>query len=121
MRATKDCAYPVCEACQYPDCIMSETDITALLKRRRRQEDPEAYRQKQREYQALRAETIKVIQGTSRLNADLPHCDGCESCVLVRKEKQDGYRRLCIADMRLIEQKVANSPQWCRKRGQNGT
>ena len=52
MRATKDCAYPVCEACQYPDCIMSETDITALLKRRRRQEDPEAYRQKQRDYRS---------------------------------------------------------------------
>ena len=31
----------------------------------------EQYRQKQREYQALRAETIKVIQGTSRLNVDL--------------------------------------------------
>ena len=29
------------------------------------------YRQKQREYQDLRAETIKVIQGTSRLNVDL--------------------------------------------------
>lgn len=108
MRATKDCAYPDCEACQHPDCVMSETDITALLKRRRRQEDPEAYRQKQRDYR-------------SRIKATLPHCDGCESCVLVRKEKQDGYRRLCIADMRLIEQKVANSPQWCRKRGQNGT
>ena len=71
MRVTKDCAYPDCEACQHPDCIMSETDITALLKRRRRKEDPEAYRQKQREYQDLRAETIKVIQGTSRLNVDL--------------------------------------------------
>lgn len=31
----------------------------------------EQYRQKQREYQDLRAETIKVIQGKSRLNADL--------------------------------------------------
>ena len=31
----------------------------------------EQYRQKQQEYQDLRAETIKVIQGTSRLNADL--------------------------------------------------
>ena len=31
----------------------------------------EQYRQKQREYQDLRAETIKVIQGTSRLNTDL--------------------------------------------------
>jgi len=31
----------------------------------------EQYRQKQKEYQDLRAETIKVIQGTSRLNADL--------------------------------------------------
>ena len=29
------------------------------------------YRQKQKEYQDLRAETVKVIQGTSRLNVDL--------------------------------------------------
>ena len=109
MRATKDCAYPVCEACQHPDCIMSGTDIRALLKRRQRQADPEAYRQKQRGYR-------------SRIKATLPQCDNCESCVLVRKEKQDGYRRLCIAEMRLIEQKVANSPQWCKKRGKrNGT
>lgn len=99
MRATKDCAYPVCEACQHPDCIMSGCW----------QADPEAYRQKQRDYR-------------SRIKATLPHCDNCESCVLVRKEKQDGYRRLCIAEMRLIEQKVANSPQWCKKRGKrNGT
>lgn len=81
----------------------------ALLKRRQRQADPEAYRQKQRDYR-------------SRIKATLPQCDNCESCVLVRKEKQDGYRRLCIAEMRLIEQKVANSPQWCKKRGKrNGT
>ena len=31
----------------------------------------EQHRQKQREYQDLRTETIKVIQGTSRLNVDL--------------------------------------------------
>lgn len=52
MRATKDCAYPVCEACQHPDCIMSGTDIRALLKRRQRQADPESYRQKQRDYRS---------------------------------------------------------------------
>lgn len=66
MRATKDCAYPVCETCQHPDCIMSGTDIRALLKRRQRQADPEAYRQKQRDYR-------------SKIKATLPHCDGCES------------------------------------------
>lgn len=31
----------------------------------------EQYRQKQKEYQDLRAETIKVIQGSGHLNADL--------------------------------------------------
>lgn len=31
----------------------------------------EQHRQKEREYQDLRAETIKVVQGTSHLNADL--------------------------------------------------
>lgn len=65
--------------------------------------NPELYRQKQREYRA-------------RVKANLPHCDECESCILVEKEKQDGYRRLCIDKMHLIEQKVSNCPQWCRKR-----
>lgn len=63
MRTTKDCAYPDCETCQYPDCIMSGNDLTALLKRRRWRADPEAYRQKQRDYRV-------------RIKATLPHCDG---------------------------------------------
>ncbi len=75
----------------------------AAKKRERWAKNPELYRQKQREYRA-------------RVKASLPHCDECESCILVEKEKQDGYRRLCIDKMRLIEQKVSNCPQWCRKR-----
>lgn len=53
----------------------------ALLKKQRTQELKQAqakvkqlqdqYQQKERDYQALRAETIKVIQGTSHLNVDL--------------------------------------------------
>lgn len=76
--------------------------ITAK-KRRRWAVNPTLYRQKQQDYRA-------------RIKANLPHCDECGSCVLVEKEKQDGYRRLCIDKMRLIEQKVSNCPQWCRKR-----
>lgn len=79
----------------------------AAKKRERWAKDPELYRQKQREYRA-------------RVKANLPHCDECESCILVEKEKQDGYRRLCIDKMRLIEQKVSNCPQWCRKRRDKG-
>lgn len=105
----KDCAYPACNVCSYADCMMEDKELHAMIKRRNWQKNPELYRQKQRDYR-------------SRIKANLPHCDECESCVLVRKEKQDGYRRLCIAEMRLIEQKVANSPQWCKKRGKrNGT
>lgn len=82
---------------------MEQKDIAALLKRRRWNVNQTVYRQKQRDYR----EGIKE---------NLPHCDECADCVLVKKEKYDGFKRLCIAEMRLIEQKVSNSPQWCRKR-----
>lgn len=102
-----DCEYPNCISCENPDCNMESKDIAALLKRRRWTVNPTLYQQKQRDYRA-------------RIKANLPHCDECESCILVEKEKQDGYRRLCIDKMRLIEQKVSNCPQWCRKRRDNG-
>lgn len=103
---SKDCNYPKCAECDHSDCIMDAKDITAMLKRRRYHINPELYRQKQRDYKKL-------------AKANLPHCDECKSCVLVRKEKQDGYKRLCIEEMRLIDQKVSNSPQWCKKRKGN--
>lgn len=102
-RISKDCPYPNCQGCLHTDCIMSQKDITAMLKRRRWKINPELYRQKQQNYRKRRKE-------------NLPHCDECERCVLVRKEKQDGFRRICSGEMRLIEQKVSNSPQWCPKR-----
>ncbi len=102
-----DCNYPSCAECDHADCVMEQKDITAMLKRRRWAVNPTLYRQKQRDYRA-------------RIKANLPHCDECESCILVEKEKQDGYRRLCIDKMSLIEQKVSNSPQWCRKRRDKG-
>ena len=98
-----DCEYPHCKSCTNLDCEKEQKDIAALLKRRRWAVNPEMYRQKQRDYRA-------------RIKASLPHCDECESCILVEKEKQDGYRRLCIDKMRLIEQKVSNCPQRCGKR-----
>lgn len=99
----KDCPYPNCLGCTYADCIMSQKDINAMLKRRRWKMNPALYQQKQQDYR-------------KRIKANLPHCDKCEKCVLVRKEKQDGYRRLCVEEMRLIEQKISNCPQWCKKR-----
>jgi len=99
----KDCDYPHCLSCALPDCEMQNKDIIAMLKRRRWNANPEAYRQKQRDYR-------------KRIRDNLPHCDECESCVLIRKDKGEGYRRLCIIEMRLIEQKVTNSPHWCVKR-----
>ena len=103
MQVKNDCAYPDCLNCTNPDCDKEQKDIHSLLKRRRYAVNPTLYRQKQQDYR-------------SKIKANLPHCDECESCILVEKEKQDGYRRLCIDKMRLIEQKVSNSPQWCRKR-----
>lgn len=102
-----DCSYPNCLSCEKPDCDMENKDIAALLKRRRWAVNPTLYRQKQRDYRA-------------RVKANFPHCDECESCILVEREKQDGYRRLCIDKMRLIEQKVSNCPHWCRKRRDKG-
>ena len=101
--AENDCAYPNCLSCTKPDCDKEAKDIEAMLKRRKWAVNPTLYRQKQRDYRA-------------RIKANLQHCDECESCILVEKEKQDGYRRLCIDKMRLFEQKVSNCPQWCRKR-----
>lgn len=98
-----ECAYPNCLSCEKPDCNMNNKDIAAMLKRRRWAVNPMLYRQKQQDYR-------------EKIKAGLPHCDECESCILVEKEKQDGYRRLCIDNMRLIEQKVSNCPQWCEKR-----
>lgn len=109
MNVINDCAYPNCLSCTNLDCDKESKDIHALLKRRRWAQNPTLYRQKQQDYRA-------------KMKANLPHCDECESCVLVEKEKQDGYRRLCIGKMRLIEQKVSNCPLWCEKRsdGMNG-
>lgn len=99
----KSCTYPNCTECTFEDCDMDSKDIRALLKRRSWNKNPTAYRQKQNDYR-------------KKIKENLPHCDGCENCILVKKEKLDGFRRLCISEMRLIEQKVSNSPQWCRKR-----
>lgn len=99
----KNCKYPNCYECDLEDCEMEQNDIQAMIKRMRYKSNPELYRQKQRDYKKRKKE-------------NLPHCDDCSFCVLVEKEKQDGYRRLCVSQMRLIEQKVSNSPQWCEKR-----
>lgn len=106
MRTVKDCPYPDCENCIYDDCIMDENDISAMLKRRRWKNNPEKYRQAQRNYRR-------------RVVSSLPHCNECKNCILVKKDKGDGVRRLCIEKMKLIEQKVTNSPQWCSKRKVN--
>ena len=99
----KNCAYPNCEMCEREDCDMEQNDIAAMLKRRRYQNNPEKYKEKQNDYR-------------KKIKDNLPHCNECENCVLVKKDKGEGYRRLCISEMRLIEKKVSNSPQWCEKR-----
>lgn len=73
------------------------------LKKERYHKDIEASRQKQRDYR-------------DKVKKSLPHCDQCEECLLVRKDKGEGYRRLCVESLRLIEQKVSTSPHWCCKR-----
>lgn len=98
-----DCKYPNCGQCELPDCNMESKDIIALLKCRRWMQNPEFYRQKQRDYR-------------NRVRENLPHCNQCKDCIMVRKDKGDGHRRLCVAELRLIEQKVSNSPHWCRLR-----
>lgn len=99
----KDCKYPDCLTCDHLECDMENKDIAAILKRRRWQKNPEVYRQKQRDYR-------------KRIKDNLPHCNECDNCVLVLKDKGNGFRRLCVVEMRLIEQKVVNSPHWCMKR-----
>lgn len=97
------CEYPDCESCRYNDCVMEKKDIAAMLKRRRWHNNPEMARRKQQEYR----------DGKRKL---LPHCDVCPECVLVRNEKSDGCKRLCVNQMRLVDRKVNTSPFWCIKR-----
>ena len=99
----KDCNYPNCFNCTKEDCDKEQKDIQALIKRRRWRDNPQKYNEKQRKYR-------------QKIREKLPQCDNCENCVLVEKEKQDGYRRLCVERMKLIEQKVSNSPKWCSRR-----
>ena len=98
-----ECNYPNCIECTKDDCDMEQHDIAAMLKRRRWKNNPEKYREKQRTYR-------------EKTRENLPNCNKCENCILVKKDKGDGERRLCIEQLRLIEQKVANCPQWCTKR-----
>lgn len=105
----KDCNYPNCLECDHI-CDMDKQDIETMLKRRRYANNPDLYRKKQQEYR-------------KRIRANLPHCDNCDMCVLVKKDKGDGFRRVCTVSMRLVEQKVSNSPRWCclrRKEVNNG-
>ena len=46
------------------------------------------YQQKQRDYQDLRAETIRVIQGTSRLNVDLLNSIVTETTAQIKELEQ---------------------------------
>ena len=105
---TKDCIYPDCVNCDKPDCDMDDKDIVNLKLRLRRRANAEAYRATQNRRRA-------------RIRANLPHCDECGDCILVKNDKGVGFRRLCIREWRLVEQKVSNSPQWCklRENGQN--
>lgn len=76
----------------------------AARRRKNWSENPEKYRQMQRDYR-------------KRVKESLPKCDECPQCTLVHKERlDDGFRRLCMIDMRLIERKVTTCPKWCRKR-----
>lgn len=102
-----DCGYPDCESCRLPDCNMSANGIAALLKRRRYHKDINTARAKQNAYREQRGR-------------QLPQCNECKSCVLVENVKHDGHIRLCVVQMRLIEQKVSSSPQWCVKRKKGG-
>lgn len=73
------------------------------LKRKRYHDNLELSRSKQNEYR-------------KKVRKSLPQCNECEECVLVKKTKSDGYIRLCLNDLRLVEQKVSCSPNWCHRR-----
>ncbi len=103
----KDCKYPNCFECDRPDCDMEKKDIAALLKRRRWEANPEKYRRAQEKYRA-------------KQRANLPHCDKCELCTRVLNDNATDYRRVCTVHMRLVEQKVSNSPHWCVRRKLSG-
>ena len=99
----KDCEYPNCLECTKNDCIMEAKDINAMMKRRRWNSSPEYYRYKQKIYR-------------NKIRERLPKCDECDECAVVRQSKLNGFIRICIHDMRVIERKVSTCPTWCARR-----
>lgn len=76
----------------------------AARRRKNWSENPEKYREKQRDYRA-------------RVKEQLPKCDECSQCTKIHCERlEDGFRRLCVVDMRLVRNTILTSPEWCRKR-----
>ena len=76
----------------------------AARRRKNWSENPEKYRKKQRDYRA-------------RAKDQLPKCDECSQCTKIHCERlEDGFRRLCVVDMRLVRNTILTSPEWCRKR-----
>jgi len=99
----KECEYPNCEKCVYPDCVMDKKDLDAMRMRKWRRDHP----------------SWKTAQNFKRqqIRDSLPNCENCPEYVEVRQDRADGAGRLCIKEMRLISRQVSHCPQWCPKRG----
>lgn len=59
MSVANNCRYPDCVQCDRNDCDMDDKDIQAMLKRRRRDKNPEVFREKQREYRKRRYKLLE--------------------------------------------------------------
>ena len=76
----------------------------AARRRKNWSENPERHRKKQRDYRA-------------KVKEQLPKCDECSQCTKIHCERlEDGFRRLCVVDMRLVRNTILTSPEWCKKR-----
>lgn len=86
-----ECTYPDCDRCPFPDC-MKDT-----INGRRKYKYSKAYK--------------------DRTRANMPHCDECEFCFTVQKERANGSMRICSISMRIIADNVTTCPHWCVNRG----
>lgn len=98
------CNYPDCFNCTYVDCIMTDAAIKKIIRERSHTgllPDESAERNKK-----------SLVDGK-------PHCTECKDCAYVQKAHDEGLQRICLAVKlpKIIENKTANCPNWCPRRG----
>lgn len=57
-----------------------------------------------------------VTKGCRNNRIDIPHCDGCDKCILVLNTTKSAKVRVCVELKEIVSRSCATSPAECPKR-----